>query len=208
MASLHEALPEPLQPFATGEPPLYRFSVEQFDRLVADGLFAEGDRIELLDGVLVEMTPIGAEHCHVNSRLLRMLRTMLEPAGFRVEADWPVILSASRPQPDAIVLRNALDEPEDRLPLAGDMALIIEVSDKSLATDRKVKARLYAAAGIDQYWIVNVVDRQIEVLRGPETDDRGTPCYRHRAVAKDHMEVVLDGQALGTFRVADVFRSR
>jgi Uma2 family endonuclease len=208
MASLHETLPEPLQPFATGEPPLYRFSVEQFDRLVADGLFAEDDRIELLDGVLFEMTPLGPDHCHVNSRLVRLLRAMLEPAGFRVEADWPVILSASRPQPDAIVLRNTLDEPEDRLPQAGDMALVIEISDKSLATDRKVKARLYAAAGIEQYWIVNVVDRQIEVLLGPGTDDRGTPCYRHRAVADDRLDVMLDGRTFGTIRIAEVLRKK
>lgn len=88
------------------------------------------------------------------------------------------------------------------------MALVIEVSDKSLATDRKVKARLYAAAGIEQYWIVNVLDRQIEVLLGPETDDQRMPCYRHRAVAQEHLEVVLDGQTFGTIRVADVFRSR
>jgi Uma2 family endonuclease len=208
MASLHEALPEPLQPFAYGESPLYRFSVKQFDRLVAVGLFEEDDRVELLNGVLVEMTPIGAEHCHVNSRLVRLLRAMLEPAGFRVEADWPIVLSSSRPQPDAIVLRSALDEPEARFPRAADMALVIEVSDKSLATDRSIKAQLYAAAGIDQHWIVNVMDRHFEVLRGPDTDDRGTPCYRHREVAREQLDVVLDSRTLGTIRVADDLRSR
>jgi Uma2 family endonuclease len=208
MASLHETSPEPLQSVVYGEPPLYRFSVEQFDRLIADGLLEEDDRVELLDGVLVEMTPIGPHHCHANSNLVRALRAMLEPSGWRVEEGWPIVLDGSRPQPDAVVLRDPCDEQAARLPRAADVALVVEVSDKSLETDGKLKARLYAAAGIAQYWIVNVVDRQIEVLQDPAPDDQGTPRYGRREAFTEEVAIVLDGRALGALRLADILPPR
>jgi Uma2 family endonuclease len=131
----------------------------EYDRMVALGWF-EDERIELLHGVLVTMSPIGPRHVSLTRRLNRLL---MQAIGERadVQIQGPLALTAdSEPEPDVALIPFGYD---DELPPTA--FLVIEVADSSLSKDRGVKARLYAIAGIPEYWIVNVADRAVEVYR-------------------------------------------
>jgi Uma2 family endonuclease len=144
---------------------LRRLSRAEYDRMVALGMFDQ-ERVELLYGMLVSMGPQGTRHAEVTSTLLeKLLRRLGDRA--RVRAHSPLALGGdSEPEPDVAVV-----------PL-GDYArahpttahLVIEVADSSRDTDRRVKAPLYAGAGIPEYWLVDLVDDAVEVFRQPGPD--------------------------------------
>jgi Uma2 family endonuclease len=144
----------------------------EYERLVAVGSF-EDEHVELLGGLLVAMSPQGAEHSDVVRRLAAML---VRAVGDRaiVSTHSPLALGdESEPEPDV-----ALVPPGDYARQHPSTALlVIEVSDSSLRRDREIKAPLYAAAGIPEYWLVNVVDRAVEVHRAPR-DGRYTDVSR------------------------------
>ena len=146
----------PLQPFR----PLKRV---EYDKLIELGEF-QGEHIELLEGLLVPMSPIGPPHTSCVQRLTELLLpALLGRATVRSQQPFAA-LDFSEPEPDIAVV------PLDRYNTAhADRAyLIIEVAESSLATDRGVKQRLYAACKVPEYWIVNLVEKQIEVYSEPD----------------------------------------
>ena len=134
----------------------------EYDQLVALGAFQD-ERIELLDGALVAMTPIGAPHSGVVQRLTRLLILALEGrAAVRCQLPFAA-LEFSEPEPDFSVLPLGdydLDHPSEA-------HLLIEVAESSLAVDRGKKLRLYASCAVPEYWVVNLPDRCIEVYTQP-----------------------------------------
>ena len=131
---------------------------EEYDRLVAMGLFA-GERLELLHGNLVEMMPQDPRHAAVTQRIDRALTIALGENAI-VRAQMPLALTAdSEPEPDVAVVPPG-DYDEEHPARA---YLVVEVAGASLAKDRRVKGPLYAQAGIPEYWLVSLADRQIEV---------------------------------------------
>jgi hypothetical protein len=134
----------------------------EYDQLIALGAFQD-ERIELLDGVLVRMSPIGSPHCATVDRLTELLVLALAgKALIRVQGAFAAG-EFSEPEPDLIVLPRA--DYDSGHP---DRAyLIIEVAESSLARDRGRKARLYAECGVPEYWVVNLQDRRVEVHRAP-----------------------------------------
>lgn len=130
----------------------------EYEMMAAEGLF-EGERVELIEGVIVEMSPQDPRHAGAVQRLTRVLgRAVGERADVRVQLPLAVI-GESLPEPDvALVMREDFDETHPATAF-----LVAEVSEASLRKDRSVKAPLYATAGIPEYWIVNLVDRLIEV---------------------------------------------
>jgi Uma2 family endonuclease len=131
----------------------------EYDRMVALGWF-EDERVELLKGVLVTMSPMGPRHLSITRRLNRFLmRAIGERADVQIQG--PLALADdSEPEPDvALVPRGYEDDLPDRA------YLVIEVADSSLEKDRGIKLSLYAAAGIPEYWIVNIAERCVEVHR-------------------------------------------
>ncbi|MFO0897095.1 MAG: Uma2 family endonuclease [Pirellulales bacterium] len=208
MASLHETPTfTPLSPAIYCDRPVHRLSVAEFERMIELGFLVD-QRVELLEGVIVEMTPVGPEHCYTTSRLTRTLRALLETLGWHVEEQWPIGLPESRPQPDVVVIQGSLQEHARQIPTAAEVSIAIEVSDSTLPADRAHKARLYAAAGVEQYWIVNLVDRQIETFAEPAFDAHGGCEYRRRSIIIDQVEVILGGQRLGAVRVADILPTK
>jgi Uma2 family endonuclease len=145
-----------------------RWTRAEYDRLVADGCFRPDERLELLGGQLVVREPQSSPHSVAIELALRALQQAFGPA-WRVRVQLPVALDIeSEPEPDLSVVggdprSNAFDHPADPV-------LIVEVSKTSLAFDREHKGSLYARAGIADYWIVNLVDRQLEVYRDPVAD--------------------------------------
>lgn len=142
------------------------FTVEDFHRLARVGVLHEDDRVELIDGQVVEMSPIGAAHAACVRRLIGLLSRHLGQMAV-VDAQNPIVLGArDQPQPDLTVLRPRGDGYRDH-PRAADLLLVIEVSDSSLAYDRGTKVPLYALAGIAEVWIVDVDGDRIEVYGDP-----------------------------------------
>lgn len=143
------------------------FSVEDYERMGEAGILQEDDRLELIAGQIVWMTPIGSPHSGTVNQLNALL---LGPLGNRVvvSVQSPVRLGdLSMPQPDLLLLRPRADSYKGSHPEPDDVLLLIEVSDSSVAFDREIKLPLYAAFGIAEVWIVNVPERCVEVHRSP-----------------------------------------
>ena len=145
----------------------WRFTVDDFMLMGEVGIFKEGDRVELIDGEVIRMNPIGFGHSGrvtklnwLFGRILgdRVLLHVQNPLQFRPHG---------QPQPDIMLLRPREDFYTTSHPTAADTLLLIEVSESSLEYDRTTKAPIYAQAGIAEYWIVNLVDSQLLVYRQP-----------------------------------------
>jgi Uma2 family endonuclease len=135
------------------------------------GILGEDDRVELIEGEIVQMSPIGSRHVAFVMNLGRLLTLRLGERAF-VSVHSPVVLTADTdPQPDLAVLRPRAYK--ERKPHADDVLLLIEAADTSLAYDRTTKLRLYARAGIPEYWIVDCTAESVEVHR-----DHGGESYR------------------------------
>jgi Uma2 family endonuclease len=153
----------------------WKLTVDQYQRMGETGILGPEDRVELLDGELFAMPPIGDGHEGKTIRLNRLFARLL---GDRVliSVQNPVRLNDySEPQPDLVLLRPRPDFYETAKPRPPDVLLAVEVADSSLAYDRTKVAR-YAAAGIAEAWIVNLRDRLVEVFRAPAPAG-----YRERA---------------------------
>jgi len=144
-----------------------RFDVDDYHRMVTAGILEEGDRVELLDGEVVEMSPIGPPHGAVVDRLNHWLTPRVEGRCI-VRVQGAVRLGRySEPQPDLALLRARADYYASRQPLPADVLLLIEVADSTLAKDRGFKAKLYAQAGIASYWVIDVEARSVWVHENP-----------------------------------------
>ncbi|MFI5379925.1 MAG: Uma2 family endonuclease [Tepidisphaerales bacterium] len=156
------------------EPRTFHWTAEQYHALAAGGVF-NGRRVQLIRGEIIEMPPMGHPHAKAISRVERILQAIFEPAD-SVGSQMPLNLSGdSEPEPDAAVVAGNMDRYTNHPTQA---ILVVEVADTSLVFDRE-KAELYAAAGIPEYWIVNLVDHQLEVHRDPvPAIDKAKACYR------------------------------
>ena len=174
----------------------HRWTVEEFDRL-PDDLFPEGERVELIEGLIY--TEMGQNLPHIASlrRMTRALRVVFGE-GFDVSGQLPIELGTdSKVEPDILVLRGSVEDYDARFPdPATDMVLLVEVSDSSLVRDAGAKAALYARHGVPEYWIVNVSGRTVEVRREPRSDG-----YAETRVYAEGESVPVRG---GTVGVADV----
>jgi Uma2 family endonuclease len=167
-----------LEQIAAGQAPsVVPLSVEQYHQMISQGILREGDSIELIDGILVRKDradpggdPMshGPRHAFVVKRLQRPFRSV-EEAGYHLHCQLPVTLGGiQEPEPDLAVVRGREEDYDQRHPGPADIAAIMEVAHSSLTLDRTTKQRLYANAGISIYWIVNLVENQIEVYENPQ----------------------------------------
>jgi hypothetical protein len=144
-----------------------RFTVEEYERMGEAGVLRPDERVELVDGEIVLMSPIGPRHAAVVMRLNRLLVLGLGDRAWVSPQNPLVIAPHSMPQPDLLVLR-VRDAPYDVAhPAGNDVLLAIEVADTSVRFDRTVKQRLYALAGIPEFWLVDMDTALIEVYRDP-----------------------------------------
>jgi Uma2 family endonuclease len=149
-----------------------RWTRVEYERLIDLGVFGPGDRLELLGGQLIVAEPQGAEHYTAIFRATHALEGAFGP-GFLIRPQGPVALDdESEPEPDLAVVSG--DVGDYRLAHPARPVLAVEVAVSSLAFDRTHKASLYARAGVADYWIVNLVDRVVEVHRQP-APDAGAP---------------------------------
>ena len=143
-----------------------RFSVTEYHRLIELGILTEDDNLELLDGYLVHKMPRNPPHdAAIQKSAKRLLRLL--PPGWDLRVQSAVTLTDSEPEPDFAIVRGDENAYLTRHPAAADIGLVIEVSDSTLLGDRDDKGSIYACAGIQCYWIVNLNDRQVEVYTAP-----------------------------------------
>ena len=181
-----------------------RFSVAEYHKLIEIGVLTEDDNLELLDGYLVHKMSRNPPHDAAIQKIMKRLFRLLPPDwDLRVQS--AVTLSRSEPEPDLAVVRGDETRYLTNHPGPNDIGLAIEVSDSTLDGDRIDKGRLYAEAGIVCYWIVNLVDRQIEIYTHP-SGATTAPTFAQR---RDYplgadMPFSLDGIAVASISVRDL----
>lgn len=174
-----------------------RFTVDEYYRMAAVGILTEDDRVELIEGEIVQMPPIGSRHASCVARLDRLCNRLVGDLAL-VFCQNPVRLSVrSEPEPDLMLIRPRADEYAAAHPGPADVLLVIEVADTSAGYDRKQKAPLYARFGIPEMWLVDLGRDLIEVLRDPSTRGYRTVrvCRRGErigSIALPQLEVAVD----------------
>jgi len=144
-----------------------KLSVDAYHDLAKAGHLTEDDRVELIEGEIIEMAPIGGPHMNIVNRLNRFFVMALGDRAI-VSPQNPVTLPRySEPQPDLAILNPAIDRDLTKVPEASDVLLLVEVADTTLAYDRGTKLPLYARHGISEVWIVDVQRKRIEAYREP-----------------------------------------
>ncbi len=146
------------------------FSVEEYGLLSDAGILHEDDRLELIEGRIIDMSPIGSSHAASVNRLLGIFVNLFQDRAI-VSVQNPVRLDAhSEPQPDLMLLRSRDDFYAERHPGPEDVLLLLEIADTLLDYDRQVKIPLYARHAIPEVWLLNLRDQSIEAYRSPAPD--------------------------------------
>lgn len=181
-----------------------RWTREEYLKMADAGVFAPDERVELIEGGIVAMTPQRGPHAASVRLAQETLRGVFGP-GYDVRPQLPLSLgSDSEPEPDVAVVRGTPRDYVEGHPTTA--LLVVEVSEATLDFDRGTKAGLYAKAGIPEYWIVNLVDRVLEVHRDPapeagQPSDRGYRSIRRYGPAESVRPL---GLGAGMVRVADL----
>jgi Uma2 family endonuclease len=191
----------------TGSPPLplvvppfpvRRFTVDEYHQMIQTGIITEDDDVELLEGWIVPKMGRSPTHDAVISWIMNRRLTPRLPEGWFCRGQSAITADDSEPEPDISIVRGSELDYLARHPGAADMALVIEVADSTLARDRVIKAQIYAAATVPVYWIINLVDDQVEVYSDP-SGPGPAPVYRSRVDYRgsELVPFVLDGEELG-----------
>jgi Uma2 family endonuclease len=158
------------------EPQTKRWTRQEYYRLAEEGWF-RGQRVQLIEGEIIQMQAQGHPHAWAIMKLSRWLHTQYG-SDYAIRIQMPLnVLDDSDPEPDAAVIASSIDDLHDHPQTA---VLVIEVSDSSLQLDRK-KTFLYAAAGVKEYWIVDVEHRVVEMYRNPVADKSAPRGFRYPA---------------------------
>ena len=170
-----------------------RFTVEEYHRMAELGLFAQGDRVELIRGEIIEMAAKGTAHTVCCGNLVELLVPLVVGEA-QVRCQDPITLpTGSEPEPDLVIVQRRSDRYLSGHPQPADVLVVMEVADSSLDYDREVKGSLYAEFGIPHYWIFNVLDGNLEVYAEPRVDEQGRFSYGLRRVLLRHQSVELPG---------------
>lgn len=192
-------------PTATKPPPyLWRISVGRYHRMVRTGILTADDPVELLEGLLVAKVRKTPLHSVVTG-LTRARLQQVKLTDWHVDSHAPITTCDSEPEPDVAVIRGNIFSYTRRHPKPSEAPLVIEIADASLQRDRGIKKRLYARAGIAVYWVINLMQAQIEVYTEPDQQNR-PPDYRQRRIYRsaDRLPVVLDGVEVEQILVSDI----
>lgn len=182
--------------------PRHRLSIEDYAKMGNAGILPADARIELIDGDLIDMAPIGSLHSSVVNMLNRILVRQIGDSAI-VSVQNPIVLPPdSEPQPDIVVLKPRRDWYRHAMPVVGDVLLLIEVADTTAERDREVKVPLYARHGIPEVWLVDLKAHVLEIYREPSQRGYGK-------VLRVQNAETASPQLLGdvTLRLADILPS-
>ena len=151
----------------TSPPSPIRWPKSLYHQMAESGWFRD-KRVQLIEGEIVEMAPMGTPHWVVGNNTYRALLPVFPLDRFTITVQYPIDLGpGSEPEPDVAVMKGQPSDYANALPTADSILLVIEVSDSSLAFDRGRKATMYATGGIAEYWIIDISNRTVEIYRDP-----------------------------------------
>ena len=174
-------------------PERMRISADRYQKMVATGVLTKYDHVELIDGDMINMAPIGPPHSAVVARLTRLFVLSLGDSAIVSPGASLKLGEYSVPQPDLMLLKPRADFYAAQLPTPPDVLLLVEVSDSSLAFGRGVKRALYARQGVAEYWVVDIPGRRLFVDREPTVDGYGE--------AREHRSDTVSPRALPAVQV-------
>ena len=174
-------------------------SVEEYYKMAEVGILQPDDKIELLNGEIIKMSPIGSLHAGYVNIIDELLSDALGKK-VHVNIQSPVKLGTySEPEPDLLILKRRKDHYLTRLPRPEDVYLLIEVADSTLDKDREVKAPMYANANIQTYWILNITEQQLEIYTNPVNGK-----YQQQNIVKGTDAAIFEALEL-TIKASDIF---
>jgi Uma2 family endonuclease len=180
------------KPSQSTAPAKHRFTIEQYYKMAEVGILGIEERTELIEGEIIEMSPIGAKHAGSINRLNRKFSSIVGDRAIIAVQNSINLNDYSEPQPDLAILRWREDFYTQSLPTTSEIFLLIEVADSTLKYDREVKAPLYAKAGIPELWIVNLEAQVFEVYRQPSE------------TGYQQMQIYAKGQVITMEKLPDV----
>jgi Uma2 family endonuclease len=183
----------------TGNRP-FRFSREQYYRLGELGFF-DGKRVERIHGEIVELSPIGWPHIVACRKTAELLEELFAGVAWVSRNEQPIALADSDPQPDVLVVPGRFENYSNHPTTAW---LVVEVSDTTLTRDTTIKVEMYAAAGIADYWVLDLNHRELLVFRDPATRPDGAAEYRTRLAFDSSQSVSPLAAPAASVRVADL----
>jgi len=173
--------------------------------MIRTGILTPDDPVELLAGWLVYKMPKNPPH-RIATRLAQQALEAVVPTGWYIDAQEPITLNDSEPEPDAMIVRGDTRDYRDRHPGPEDVALIVEVADSTLERDRGVKRMIYARARIPVYWIINLLECVLEVYYEPSGMTEVLDYRRRRDYGlSESVPVMIDGLEAGRVAVRDLF---
>lgn len=201
MAVAIESIPQnPTPPPILLPESVWRMSVEQYHQMIDAGILTDDDSVELLEGILVTKMSKNPPH-RLATQLAREALARIIIRDWYVDAQEPITLADSEPEPDVSVVRGERRQYADHHPGAQDIAMVVEVADATLQRDRRLKKCIYAMAGIPIYWIINLIEQQIEVY----TDPSGSDYFQREDFGPDaEVPVVIGGQEIGRLAVREI----
>lgn len=181
-------------------PKRHLVTAQEYLRMGATGVFAPGARLELIEGEIFEMAPIGPPHAGAVRRITRLLYERVgQDATVSVQAPF-IAGQLSVPEPDLALLNPRSDDYDSAHPGREDVMLVIEVADTTLAMDLETKVPLYARGGVPEVWVVSVEERAVHVFREP-----GMKGYRKIFVARGEDELTAVELPQARLRVVEIF---
>jgi Uma2 family endonuclease len=179
----------------------YRLTVDQYEAMVDAGIFTKHDRLELIEGLLVAKMTKKPDHSVGSEKCRRRIDRALPP-GWHTRHEQPIRIPPrdSEPEPDIAVARGEVEDYETRHLGPADIALVVEIARSSIAADRAL-SRTYGGGGIPVYWIVNVINRQLEVYAGPTEGIYPEPTILPESAT---VELIIGGEIVARIPVADL----
>jgi hypothetical protein len=184
--------------------PVRKFTVAEYHQLLKVGILKSGDPYELLEGWIVPKVKRRPQECYAINVLHHALRELIADGGWFAGTQYPITFPRSEPEPSCSVIRGANRDYSQRHPRPREIELVAEVSWSSLERDRGLKTQIYATGNIAVYWIVDLVDRRVEVYTQPRGGKNPTYKTRTDYGPNDTVPVVIAGKRVGTIAVKDL----
>lgn len=194
------AAANPLERIAKDPYWLRQFSVAEYHRMVESGIFGSNGQVELLEGWIVNRMSHKPPHASSVTRVVTRVGRIL-PTGWTMRVQLPITLADSEPEPDVTLARGEEEIYDARHPGPADIGVLIEVGDSSVLSDRRYKGELYAKAKIPEFWLINLVERKIEIYTKP----RGGKYHKKIEYTESQtVPLVLDGVKIGDIPVSEL----
>jgi hypothetical protein len=183
--------------------PVRRFTVEEYHKLGEIGVLTENDRVELIRGWIVPKMTLNPPHNNAVTALMELFQGLQVP-DTTIRVQQPITTSDSEPEPDVVLASGRRPVFKTRNPKPSECIVVIEVAESSLREDQTTKLEMYAGAKVAVYWIVNLVDRRVEVYAQPRGGKNPTYKLRTDYGPDDAVPVVVGGNELGRISVKEL----